>query len=82
LTVGAQHTALLISDWGGVTIEMERVEAVVGAAPNLEGIRLREGRLVPLDALFTSPRTRMASPKRAGFLRSFQYPEPRFSAFF
>ncbi|HEX7128415.1 MAG TPA: NAD(P)/FAD-dependent oxidoreductase [Thermodesulfobacteriota bacterium] len=46
----------------GVRIEAEPVEALVGDTPALAGVRLRGGRFVPLDALFTASRTRMASP--------------------
>ncbi|HEX7241704.1 MAG TPA: NAD(P)/FAD-dependent oxidoreductase, partial [Longimicrobiaceae bacterium] len=46
----------------GVRVETEPVEALLGEAPALEGTRLRDGRVVPLDALFTASRTRMASP--------------------
>jgi len=46
----------------GVRIESRAVEALVGAAPALAGVRLAGGETVPLDALFTSPRNHMASP--------------------
>jgi thioredoxin reductase len=53
----------------GVRVEPRRVVAVVGDAPALAGVRVREldgdpdgGEVVALDALFTGPRTRMASP--------------------
>lgn len=46
----------------GVRVEARPVEAIVGDAPALTGIRLRDGKTVPLDALFTASRTRMASP--------------------
>ncbi len=54
-----QHAALQAR---GVAIETEPVASLLGEAPALAGIRLRDGRTVPLDALFTGPRTRMASP--------------------
>jgi thioredoxin reductase len=46
----------------GVRVEERRVDALVGDAPALAGVRLQGGEVVPLDALFTAPRTRMASP--------------------
>lgn len=54
----AQRAAL---DARGVRVEEEPVAAVLGAAPHLEGVRLADGRVVALDALFTAPRTRPAS---------------------
>jgi len=61
---GEQQAAL---DARGVRIEGRRVEALVGGAGEgnagaLAGIRVAGGEIVPLDALFTAPRTRMASP--------------------
>jgi thioredoxin reductase len=46
----------------GVHTETRRLEALVGDAPGLTGVRLRDGELVGLDALFATSRTRMASP--------------------
>jgi thioredoxin reductase len=46
----------------GVRVDERPVEALMGDAPALAGIRLRGGVVVPLDALFTGFRTRMASP--------------------
>ena len=46
----------------GVRIEERRVTALEGTAPQLAGIRLSDGELVPIDALFTGARLRMASP--------------------
>jgi thioredoxin reductase len=46
----------------GVRIVEGEVEALVGALPGLDGVRLRDGRVVEIDALFTGSRTRMASP--------------------
>jgi thioredoxin reductase len=45
-----------------VRVDERPVEALVGNAPALAGIRLRGNVMVPLDALFTGFRTRMASP--------------------
>jgi thioredoxin reductase len=46
----------------GVSIETAPVVAVFGDAPALSGLCLNDGRITPLDAVFISPRTRMASP--------------------
>lgn len=46
----------------GVRVEEEPVDALMGDAPALTGVRLRDGRVVEIDALFTPTRTRMASP--------------------
>ncbi|MBI3448148.1 MAG: NAD(P)/FAD-dependent oxidoreductase [Acidobacteria bacterium] len=46
----------------GVAVEASPVVALLGDAPALTGLRLADGRVAPLDALFTSPHVRMASP--------------------
>ncbi len=46
----------------GVSVEAAPVVALLGDAPALSGLRLDDGRITPVDAVFTSPRTRMASP--------------------
>jgi thioredoxin reductase len=46
----------------GVRVETRAVHALLGDAPALTGVRLQDGDVVPLDALFTASRTRMASP--------------------
>jgi thioredoxin reductase len=46
----------------GVRVEERAVEALLGSAPELAGIRMSDGAVVALDALFTGTRTRMASP--------------------
>lgn len=46
----------------GIRVEEEAVEELAGTAPELEGVRLRNGGLVEIEALFTGSRTRMASP--------------------
>jgi thioredoxin reductase len=46
----------------GVRVETRAVDALVGDAPGLTGVRLQDGDLVTLDALFTPTRTHMASP--------------------
>ena len=45
----------------GVRVEAREVAELVGEAPALEGVRLADGDLVGLDALFTASRTRLAS---------------------
>jgi thioredoxin reductase len=49
----------------GVRVDPRPVEALLGDAPSLAGLRLRDGTVVGLDALFTGPRTHMASPLAA-----------------
>lgn len=56
---GAQRDALAAR---GVRVEERPVVALVGDAPALAGVRLADGAVVPLDALFTGGRSRMASP--------------------
>ena len=46
----------------GVSVEAERVVALLGDLPALSGLRLDDGRIIPIDAVFTNSRTRMASP--------------------
>lgn len=46
----------------GVSVEAVPVVALLGDAPALSGLRLENGSITPVDAVFTSPRTRMASP--------------------
>ena len=46
----------------GVVIERTPVVELLGAAPALDAVRLADGRVVPLGAVFTAPRTRQASP--------------------
>lgn len=49
----------------GVTIERTPVVALLGAAPALDAVRLADGRVLPMHALFTGPTTSMASPLAA-----------------
>lgn len=49
-------------DARGVRVEERPVRALLGDAPRLDGVRLDDGEEVPLDAVFTASRTRMASP--------------------
>lgn len=46
----------------GVAIERTPVVELVGDAPTLAAARLADGRLVPLAAVFTAPRTHLTSP--------------------
>lgn len=55
-----QQTARLTAR--GVTIEHSPVVELLGTAPQLEACKLRDGRVVPIHALFTAPAVRMASP--------------------
>jgi len=45
----------------GVSVEAKPVVALLGDPPALSGLRLDDGRIIPVDAVFTNPRTRMAS---------------------
>ena len=46
----------------GVAIERTPVIELLGDAPHLEAARLADGRTIPLAALFTAPKLKMASP--------------------
>ena len=46
----------------GVRVEPRAVAAIVGEGEALAGVRLDDGEVVALDALFTASRTRLASP--------------------
>ncbi len=46
----------------GVTIERQPVVELLGSAPTLDAVRLADGRVVSISALFVAPSTRMASP--------------------
>ncbi len=46
----------------GVRVERTPVVEVLGAAPGLDAVRLSDGRVVPIGALFTASETRAASP--------------------
>lgn len=45
----------------GVRVEARKVAALLGDPPALEAIRLADGEVVPLDALFVATRARLAS---------------------
>jgi thioredoxin reductase len=46
----------------GVTIERQPVVELLGESPALDAVRLADGRVVIINALFVAPSTRMASP--------------------
>jgi thioredoxin reductase len=46
----------------GVRIEERPVSALIGDAPELSAVRLEDGEEIAIDAVFTTLRTRMASP--------------------
>lgn len=46
----------------GVTVERAPVSGLLGPAPNLEAIRLADGRTIALAALFVAPELKMTSP--------------------
>ncbi|MBY5749956.1 NAD(P)/FAD-dependent oxidoreductase [Rhizobium leguminosarum bv. viciae] len=46
----------------GVRIERSPIVELLGDNPKLEAVRLADGRVVPLDAVFVAPKTAMASP--------------------
>jgi len=45
-----------------VVVETEAVDALLGTPPTLSALRLRDGRAIAMDAVFTTPRIRMTSP--------------------
>ena len=49
----------------GVRVDPRPVEALLGDAPALAGVQLRDGAVVELDAIFTGSRTSMATPLAA-----------------
>ena len=49
----------------GARVERVPVVALLGSAPQLEAVRLADGRVLPLRAVFTAPVTSMASPLAA-----------------
>jgi thioredoxin reductase len=56
------ETERAVLDRRGVTIETARVSGLEGRGTELEGVRLEDGRLVAVRALFIGSATRMASP--------------------
>lgn len=49
----------------GIQVERIPVVELLGDAPALDGVRLADGRVVELSAVFTAPRTRPAAPLAA-----------------
>lgn len=45
-----------------VTIENTPIAEFLGTAPELEAVRLQDGRVLPLSAIFVAPKVSMASP--------------------
>ena len=56
----------------GVQVERTPVVELLGDAPGLEAVRLADGRIIPLQALFTAPDVRMASPLAEGLGCAFE----------
>jgi thioredoxin reductase len=46
----------------GIRIQEQPVAALAGEGTELSGVRLQDGTVIGIDALFTQPRTRIASP--------------------
>ena len=46
----------------GVQIERTPIVELFGNAPELEAVRLSDGRIIPLQAVFTALKTHLASP--------------------
>ncbi|HWT58674.1 MAG TPA: NAD(P)/FAD-dependent oxidoreductase [Rhizobium sp.] len=46
----------------GVRIERSPIVELLGDNPGLDAVRLADGRVLPLDAVFVAPKTAMASP--------------------
>lgn len=46
----------------GITIERTPLVELLGDAPTLDGVRLADGRVVAMNALFTAPQTKPATP--------------------
>ena len=55
-----EQTARLLAR--GVHIERTPIVELLGEAPEMEAVRLSDGRIVPMKAIFTQPKTHMASP--------------------
>jgi thioredoxin reductase len=53
-------------------VERTPVVELLGDAPGLEAVRLADGRVIPLQALFTAPNVRMASPPAEGLGCAFE----------
>jgi thioredoxin reductase len=60
VTLDAELSAKLAAR--GVAVETTPVIEVLGEAPAISGVRLADGRIAPLEAIFTAPTTAPASP--------------------
>jgi len=60
LTLNAEQSTALAKR--GVVVETEPIDVLLGTPPTLSALRLRNGGIVAMDAIFTTPRTRMTSP--------------------
>jgi thioredoxin reductase len=60
MSLDADQRAVLASR--GVRVDERPVAELLGDVQDLSGVRLQDGTVIALDALFTGPRTRMASP--------------------
>ena len=49
-------------DARGITIEQSPIVELIGAAPDLEGVKLADGRSMPIQALFAGPTVSMTNP--------------------
>lgn len=56
----------------GVRVERTSVVELLGEAPDLEAVRLADGRVLSLQALFTAPKVHMASPLAAALGCAFE----------
>lgn len=56
----AEEAAQLLAR--GTRVERVPVVELLGSAPQLEAVRLADGRVLPLRAVFTAPKTSMAAP--------------------
>ncbi|MBN3735660.1 NAD(P)/FAD-dependent oxidoreductase [Burkholderia sp. Tr-20390] len=59
--VEANEEEAALLDARGVRIEQSPVVEILGDAPRIEALRLADGQVVPIDALFVGARTAMAS---------------------
>lgn len=59
-----EHQAALLAARGSA-VERAPVVELLGAAPELEAVRLADGRVLPIGGLFIAPRTEVASPLAA-----------------
>lgn len=60
ITLDAELSAKLAAR--GVAVETTPIIEVLGEAPAISGVRLADGRIAPLEAIFTAPKTAPTSP--------------------